>query len=158
MRYIELLYFILIIFIIVLIFLIFTYSSYSSKNIYNADGPNGLDIPATPTLTDINNSGILALVPTTANRSQKIKGKFIMQLSAPTTTDIYMRIMDKGEVIGDKTRYTIWDKDSFGYTQISIIFKSNQLSDGSSHNLTPQIATVGSAAGISLHSVYAYYY
>ena len=158
MWYVEFLYLLLIVLIIVLIFLIFTYSSYQSKNIYTSDDPNGLSIAATTTLSSIDNSGDLALVPVTSSRSQKISGKFIMQLSSSSTEDIYMQVLDQGKVIGDKTKYTIWDKSSYGITQTSLIFNSNELSEGTAHVITPQIATVAGAAGVSLHAMYVYYY
>lgn len=161
MWYIELLYLLLIILIIVLIFLIFTYSSYQSKNLFNSNESQGLDTSITSSFTTIqNDSQDIALIPITSLRSQKITGKFIIQLSSDSTTDIYLRAMDQGKVIGDKTRYTIWEKDSYGNTQVTLIFNSNELESGTAHDIIPQIARVDSSstATVRLHSMSVYYY
>jgi hypothetical protein len=159
MWYIELLYLLLIIFIIILIFLIFTYSSYQTKNIFVGTNTDGLSVSATTTLTNITSgSAILSLVPVTSSRSQNVEGKFIIQLSASATIDIYLHVTDQGKVIGEKTKYTIWEKDSYGITQISLSFNSDILSSGTAHNIIPQIATVTGSSSVNLHSVYVYYF
>ena len=157
------LYIFLIAIIVLFVFLIIYYSKYQANFIYISDKPNGDNISNLSTsLLKLNyNNTEASFSPILNYRSKKIAGKFKIKLSSDQTVDIFLEVRDKGSLIGDKTRYTIWERNDYGISEISLFFNSNELNDGQSHDIEifgRYINSDGIGKTVSVHDIKVYYY
>lgn len=155
-----LLYLFLVVFIIVLFYMILLYSDYDTSIIYRNNTSIGgtITLNSTPTMLAVAASNI-EFTPNVNFRKKKINGKIKLVFSSSSQVNIDLSVRDAGnnnETVGDKTRFTIYNKTNFGTTTVYLIFETSSSTSGV-HNIQV-FGSANSSTDVKLHDAVIYYY